>query len=214
MLKLNSELRAEARASLKGKWGIAAVITLIYMVIIALASPSGTTTLKGQQDFAVTTGGINPSLGLLFLLLGGTVFGYGMLIIFLRSVREKRLEVSDLFSGFRNYGAVLATMLLQLTYTFLWSLLLIVPGIIKAYSYAMTPYLLHDNPDLGAETLICKSMEMMKGHKMKLFLLDLSFIGWGLLCVLTLGIGVLWLVPYVQSARAAFYENVRTAAKV
>jgi uncharacterized membrane protein len=136
-----------------------------------------------------------------------------MIIIFLRSVREKRLEAGDLFSGFRNYGAALATMLLRLTYTFLWSLLLIVPGIIKAYSYAMTPYLLHDNPELGAETLICKSMEMMKGHKKKLFLLNLSFIGWGLLCVLTLGIGVLWLIPYVQSARAAFYENVRTAAK-
>jgi uncharacterized membrane protein len=216
MLKLNSELRAEARASLKGKWGIAAVITLIFMGIIVLVTPSWTYTLKVPQNFGVTTGEItgeiNPSLAFLFLLLGGTVLGYGMIIIFLRSVREKRLELGDLFSGFRNYGAVLATLLLQLTYTILWSLLLIVPGIVKSYSYAMTPYLLHDHPELGAEALICKSMEMMKGHKMKLFLLDLSFIGWGLLCILTLCIGFLWLTPYMYSARAAFYEDVRTAA--
>jgi uncharacterized membrane protein len=88
-------------------------------------------------------------------------------------------------------------------------MLLVIPGIVKFYSYAMTPYLRYENPMLSAETLICKSMKMMNGHKMKLFLLDLSFIGWLLLCILTLGIGFLWLIPYMQSARAAFYEDLR-----
>jgi uncharacterized membrane protein len=192
MLKLNSELRAEARASLQGKWGIGAVITLIYMAI--------------TLTFAWF-----PPISFLFSLLVGSVLGYGLIAVFLKSFRGEQPEIGNLFVGFRNYGSVLGTMLLMFLYTFLWSLLLIVPGIIKSYSYAMTPYLLHDHPELGAEALICKSMEMMKGHKMKLFLLDLSFIGWGLLCILTLGIGLLWLSPYMQSARAAFYEDVRTA---
>jgi uncharacterized membrane protein len=192
MLKFNSELRAEARKSLEGKWGIGAVITLIYTAI--------------TMAF-----GWNPYVSFSFALLVGSVLGYGMITVFLKSFRGEQPEIGNLFVGFRNYGSVLGTMLLTALYTFLWSLLLIVPGIVKSYSYAMTPYLLHDHPELGAEALICKSMEMMKGHKMKLFLLDLSFIGWGLLCILTLGIGLLWLSPYMYSARAAFYEDVRTA---
>ncbi|MDR2806022.1 MAG: DUF975 family protein, partial [Dysgonamonadaceae bacterium] len=119
------------------------------------------------------------------------------------------LEIGDLFEGFKNYGKVLGTTLLTTLYIFLWMLLLIIPGIIKSYSYAMTPYLLRDNPELGADELICKSMEMMKGHKKKLFLLDLSFIGWGLLCIYTLGSGFLWLAPYISSSHAAFYEDLR-----
>jgi uncharacterized membrane protein len=190
MLKINSEIRAEARTALKGQWGMAVVATLIYITIAGLA-------------------GI-PYVGIVFSLLVSSVLGYGFVITFLKVIRKEQLDVSNLFDGFHNYFKVLVPMLLVSIYTFLWTLLLIIPGIIKSYSYAMTPYLLHDNPSLDAETLICKSMEMMKGHKMKLFLLDLSFIGWFLLCILTLFIGFLWLHPYVMSAHAAFYEDIRT----
>lgn len=94
-------------------------------------------------------------------------------------------------------------------YTLLWSLLLIIPGIVKACSYAMTPYILYDNPKLQGNAAIELSMRMMRGHKMKLCVLYLSFIGWFLLCILTLGIGFLWLKPYVQASKAAFYEDVK-----
>ncbi|MDR1583300.1 MAG: DUF975 family protein [Prevotellaceae bacterium] len=191
MLKFNSELRAEARDSLKGKWGRGAVISLIYTAIIA-------------------AGGLSAHLSLLFSLFVGVILGYGLQITFLQSFRRMPLNIVNLFLGFQNYLVVLGTMLLMILYSFLWTLLLIIPGIIKSYSYAMTPYLRYEYPELGAEELICKSMEMMKGRKMKLFLLDLSFIGWGVLSILTLGIGLLWLFPYMYSARAAFYEDIRT----
>ncbi|MDR0725426.1 MAG: DUF975 family protein [Prevotellaceae bacterium] len=182
MLKHNSKLRAEARESLKGKWTTGAVISLIYMLLSSVCP-----------------------------LLITPVMKYGLAVACLKSVKGRALKTSDIFVGFRNYITILIPMLLVYLYVILWSLLLIIPGIVKFYSYAMTPYLLYENPALGADTLICKSMNMMKGNKMKLFLLDLSFIGWGLLCVLSLGIGFLWLIPYVQSARSAFYEDLRTA---
>ena len=100
-------------------------------------------------------------------------------------------------------------MLLMGVYVFLWTLLLIVPGVVKALSYAMTPFILNDKPELSANETIELSMEMMEGRKMDLFLLYLGFLGWALLCILTLCIGFLWLEPYVYAATAAFYEDVK-----
>jgi uncharacterized membrane protein len=91
----------------------------------------------------------------------------------------------------------------------LWTCLFILPGIVKAFSYAMTPFILEDRPELSANEAIDLSRAMMKGHKFDLFYLYLGFIGWALLCLLTLGIGFLWLAPYMQSAEAAFYEEVK-----
>ena len=108
----------------------------------------------------------------------------------------------------------MGTALLQAVYTFLWSLLLVIPGIVKSYSYAMTNYILLDEPELRYDAAIEKSMKLMAGNKMKLFLLDLSFIGWALLCVLTFGIGVFWLKPYVSTAHAAFYEDIKNNLQV
>lgn len=88
-------------------------------------------------------------------------------------------------------------------------LLFIIPGIVKSFSYAMTPYILEENPELSANEAIDRSRAMMKGHKFDLFWLYLSFIGWILLSILTLGIGLLWLAPYMQTATAAFYEDVK-----
>ena len=100
-------------------------------------------------------------------------------------------------------------MLLMTIMVFLWSLLLIIPGIIKWFSYAMTPFILEENPELSASEAIHRSRMMMRGHKFDLFYLYLSFIGWFILCILTAGIGFLWLGPYVDTALAAFYEEVK-----
>ena len=89
------------------------------------------------------------------------------------------------------------------------SLALIVPGVIASMSLFLVPYLLHDNPDLSLIDTMRLSRKMMRGHKMQLFKLTLSFIGWGLLNFLTLGVGTLWLVPYIMTTLAAFYQDVR-----
>ena len=106
-----------------------------------------------------------------------------------------------------------AQAFLRSLYTFLWMLLLIVPGIIKAISYSMTPFILAEHPNLTASQAIDLSKQMMDGHKMDLFILDLTFIGWGLLSALTLGIGALWLNPYTNAAHAAFYRQLQVENK-
>lgn len=187
MLKRNKELRAMAREVLAGKWGTAAVIALVYMAVYG------------------ATGAI-----IFTAILIGLPLGWGFNVLFLRYLRGEEMEVGEIFNGFSDYKRIMGTMLLAGVYTFLWALLLFIPGIIKLYSYSMTAYILYDEPDLKFNAAIEKSMAMMKGHKMKLFLLDLSFIGWAYLCLLfTLGIGMLWLIPYIQTSRAAFYEDLK-----
>ena len=103
---------------------------------------------------------------------------------------------------------MLADILMSI-FTFLWSLLLFIPGIVKAYSYSMTMYVLADHPEMSATDAIAESQRIMQGNKWRLFCLDLSFIGWLFLCALTLGILTLWIAPYQETARAEFYESIR-----
>lgn len=117
-------------------------------------------------------------------------------------------SVKDLFSSFGRFADCLALYWLKFLYVFLWSLLFIVPGIIAGYKYAMAAYILRDNPNMTASEAITASKEMMQGHKMELFLLELSFIGWILLGILTLGIGLYVLEPYMMAAKTAFYRKL------
>lgn len=104
------------------------------------------------------------------------------------------------------------TSILAWLFNFLWYWVFVIPGIIKGYSYAMAPYILKDMIDSGksvsATEAITESRKLMVGHKMDLFVLQLSFIGWWLLSILTFGIGFLWLVPYYQETKANFYRNL------
>lgn len=190
MIKNASELRAAARQSLSDMWGGAVVLCLVYLLISLCTS------------FIPVVGSL---ISLLLMPLG---FGYT--VSFLDNAREKSgFPIGNLFIGFKDYGRIFGTMLLQGIYTVLWTLLLIVPGIIKNYSYAMTPYILKDEPQLKYNAAIEKSMAMMNGHKWNLFCLQLSFIGWVLLSILSLGIGYLWVAPYIASATAHFYDEVK-----
>ena len=131
------------------------------------------------------------------------------LAIVRNSNRKNDLEL--LFYGFtNNLGTHMLSGLLIGIFTFLWSLLFIIPGIVKAYSYSMTYYVLLDNPELSVLDAIKESERIMRGYKMKAFLLDLSFIGWifvgSFLCC---GIGMLWVTPYMQAAKAHLYEEIR-----
>ena len=110
-----------------------------------------------------------------------------------------------MFSKFSNLGKCLLLNLAMWLLILAWSLLLIIPGIIAAYRYAMAPYIMAQNPDIGVMDAIGQSKELMRGHKGRLFWLDLTFVGWAVLSVLTFGIGFLWLNPYMEAALAAFY---------
>lgn len=191
MLKLNSELRAASRTTLSGNWMMAALATLVYLLI---------------------AGGVSsiPVAGSVLAIIVAYPLAYGFAILFLDLFREgKPIDIGKLFDGFKDFGRVWGTLILGAVYTILWTCLLIIPGIVKSYSYALTPFILKDEPELRYNAAIEKSMRMMNGYKMKLFLLDLSFIGWMILSILTLGIGLLFLQPYMNTARAAFYEDLK-----
>ena len=193
-----------ALSALENKWGNFVAITFVYGFIIGI-----TQVLSGDKDSPA----ILHLIGLvLFILALPLTWGYQTL--FLGAVRGGDATAKDMFEGYNKelFSRVLTTTLLYYVYVFLWSLLLLIPGCIKAYSYAMTPYILKDNPEMKNNAAIEESMRMMDGHKLELFLLDLSFIGWALLSLLTCGIGFLWLAPYMNMARVNFYEDLKKAS--
>lgn len=193
-----------ALSALENKWGNFVAITFVYGFIIGI-----TQVLSGDKDSPA----ILHLIGLvLFILALPLTWGYQTL--FLGAVRGGEATAKDMFEGYNKelFSRVLTTTLLYYVYVFLWSLLLLIPGCIKAYSYAMTPYILKDNPEMKNNAAIEESMRMMDGHKLELFLLDLSFIGWALLSILTCCIGFLWLTPYMNMARVNFYEDLKKAS--
>lgn len=145
------------------------------------------------------------------LLVAGPI-AVGVSIITLEIVRGWQNEFADMFKGFNNFGSAFIMFLLTGIYTFLWSLLLIVPGIIKGLAYSMAPYILADHPEMGGNEAITASKNLMQGHKGELFCLYLSFIGWFLLSALTFGLLQLFYVaPYLTLAKAEFYEAIKPA---
>ena len=193
-----------ALSALENKWGNFVLITFVYGFIIGI-----TQILSGDKDSPA----ILHLIGLvLFILALPLTWGYQTL--FLGAVRGGEATAKDMFEGYNKelFSRVLTTTLLYYVYVFLWSLLLLIPGCIKSYSYAMTPYILKDNPEMKNNAAIEESMRMMDGHKLELFLLDLSFIGWAILSILTCCIGFLWLVPYMSMARVNFYEDLKKAS--
>ncbi len=131
----------------------------------------------------------------------------GLYIYFLGAWRNEAPPFEALFSGFRQYTQSLATVFLMGLFTFLWSLLFLIPGIIKSFSYSMAPYLAADYPDISASQALKVSNAITKGHKMDIFVMQLSFIGWSMLSGLTFGIlMILFVGPYMQLSMAGLYD--------
>ena len=192
MVKENTELMAEARESLSGNWGVAIATFLVYGLIISIFQ-------------------VIPTVGsvLALFIAGPMLVGVSMFSLSLSRGENARLE--QIFEGFKNYGTVLGAYLLMVLFIFLWMLLLIIPGIIAAIAYSQTFYILAEDDAISSMDALKKSKEMMDGYKWKYFCLGLRFIGWALLCILTLGIGFLWLSPYIQISYAKFYEDIKAA---
>ncbi len=187
-MKSSRELRHQAWEQLRKSYWMVFLVTLIVSLV-----PTAT------------------SVAIIGLLLVGP-FAVGQAIYLIDMIETgsdgKKLEL--VIDGFkRSFVNSFIAILLTRIFTMLWSLLFIIPGIIKAYAYSMTPYIIADNPEIDAMKAIEMSQEMMKGHKMELFFLHLSFIGWYILTIFTFGIGMFFLMPYVQTSVANFYVELR-----
>ncbi len=148
-------------------------------------------------------------LGIAELLLVGPL-AVGVVSIFVSLVRGKNeIFIEDLFNGFKiNFGRNFLIALLTGIFTILWSLLFIIPGLVKSYSYSMAYYVANDHPEYDWRTCVKESMRLTRGHKMDLFILDLSFIGWYIVGALCLGIGTLWVAPYHTATKINYYEAI------
>ena len=202
-MKRAKDFRNAAWKDMKGSWGTLALIYFLYTIILgALGAVNGLNALR-----IVFLSILSIAASVAVLLLSGP-FNLGIHISALDVSRKQPVSVGSLFEGFKSFGDSLALYILTAIFTFLWSLLLIIPGIIKMYSYSMGYFILADRPDLSGNQARKRSMYLMKGHKWQLFCLDLSFIGWYLLSLLTLGILAFWVYPYHMTARAEFYNEL------
>lgn len=150
-------------------------------------------------------------IGLCFTIFVTNILSVGLYRYFILNLRG-RPEFKELFFGFTNgnYVKILKIMFKKTLYEFLWSLLFVIPGIVKSYEYLMIPYILAENPDIDEETAFRLSKEMMAGNKWRTYVLDMSFIGWELLCIFfTLGFGLYLLMPYIYATNASLYEKLR-----
>lgn len=182
--------RALAREQLHGNWGKSVLAYLIFFLIVNTPSV------------------ITPFAGILSVILLGP-FIFGMTKFCLKITRTEIPTIETIFNGFNIFLKTFLLYILMYIFIFLWSLLLIIPGIIASFNYSMAFFILHDNPELSPREALKKSKDMMYGYKLDLFLLTLSFIGWMLLCIPTFGIGLLWLCPYMQVSLSNFYENLK-----
>lgn len=191
------ELKQMAKQQIKGKIGTLFVITLV----MALLSGIGSALLS-----------LIPVVG----TIAASVFisaplALGMVMVYLKVSAGMDISVSDLFDGYGDFWNAFATQFMVGLFTFLWSLLFYIPGIIKGISYSMSMYILAENKGMDPMEAIRRSKEMMNGHKMDYFVLMLSFIGWGLLVGITFGIAGIWVFPYMQTTMANFYCTVKSS---
>lgn len=226
------DFRRIAREALRGKWALA-VGTGFVAMLLGAESGGGSGGGNGGGSGNGGSGGVWNDIGdLLSTGWGRTIlFGIvGMLSILLlwglitfiiggvielgycrfnkNLIKGTNPQFSDLFSQFNLFGKAFGLRLVTSIFIFLWTLLLVIPGIVAAYRYSMAFYIMDDNPSVDIMEAIRQSKAMMQGNKGRLFCLHLSFIGWAILCLFTCGIGFLWLTPYVNAATAAFYLEV------
>lgn len=211
------DYRSLARQKLIGNWKTAVIAGLIAWLLGGLFASATVGaeitinekvyTIPAVQNWVLDFLHLSVILGIVRFIIGGPVkLGYATHL--LKQHDGEKTEINDLFCQFHRFGDGFCLMLLQGLYIFLWLLLFIIPGLIAVYKYVMAPFIMAENPDMTASQAITASKELMKGHKWELFCLTISFIGWDLLNLLTFGIGALFLIPYLNTAYAAFYREI------
>ncbi len=197
----NQDYKNRALASLEGKWGKAVVATFIYYFLTMGLDWVVTTPMGDNLTMSYSTSGF---LTLVFLPLG-----WGFIVYFLNLIRFEEINYSRLFDGYKDILRIFLATFLSYLVIVIGLCLLIVPGIILATGLLMTDFILKDDPEISAIDAMAKSWKMTNGHKAELFYLFLSFIGWIVLSLLTLGVGFLILSPYMQTTLAHYYEDLK-----
>ncbi|MBQ9421224.1 MAG: DUF975 family protein [Lachnospiraceae bacterium] len=229
MMWTRADLKSRGKIALKANyWRCVGAGLLLTICTGGTAASAGRSSCEHMQEFQNTMEADPEQAAILviaiLLAVGFVIFLSSFMKILLlnplmvgcRHFFRRNLEVPQAMGevtwGFRNfYGRNLVTLFLTGLFELLWGILFIIPGVIKAYSYRLVPYILEDEPDLGPTEVISLSRRMMDGQKMNAFMLDLSFIGWYLLAGLTAGlVNVFYSGPYKAGTDAAFYEAVKS----
>lgn len=212
-----SELKENAKKSLKGKYSDVIIMYVVVALISAavgcvcgfldysLGFQSTQRIVFGNYSFVQYNAGLLTSIGTLIVT---SLFTFGIIDTFVKISRNEDVTWKNVFSKTNLFISFIVLSFLVSLFVTLWTLLLIIPGIIAAFSYTLVYYVKLDNPEIGYLDAIKKSKELMKGHKWEYFLLNLSFIGWILLVPFTLGILAFWLVPYISVTQCNFYNRI------
>lgn len=207
-MKTYSDYRAQAREALAGRWGEGAMLMLVYVLIILLIEG-----ISGGSEFLGSTlfQSVGSAFGSILSMLVVAPLGTALSMFFLGFVRgNDEMQFGNVWSILRkDYARILSATLIISVMVMLGIFTLGILSVYFAYSYAMVPYLLRDYPELTWREAMQTSREMMNGHKMELFILHMTFIGWALLAVLTCGIGLLILEPYMETTQALYYEDLK-----
>lgn len=186
-----AQLKAMAKSQIKGNIGSLFLVSLVVAIVSGIAN-------------------VIPVIGSLASVFVVTpAFTIATTIIYLKMADGIKPQVSELFNHFDKFWASFKVTFLSGLFIMLWSLLFYIPGIIKSFSYAMAPYIIAENPGMGAREAISRSKAMMDGHKMELFILCLSFFGWILLGTITFGIGFIYVIPYMNATIVNFYNKIK-----
>ena len=197
------DYREKAWNKLSGKWGTFAIIFLIYFIIVGFLEGVGS---FDAQNLVNTI--IIGLLSVVSFVLSGP-FEFGLRKTSLMVSNGQTIRVENLFDGFKDFTRTALLNIINSLFIFLWSLLFIIPGIIKAISYSMSYYILEENPNMSANEARLESIRIMQGNKWRYFCLQISFIGWILLSILTFGILFLWVNSYIYVANAEFYKSLK-----
>ncbi|WP_141433799.1 DUF975 family protein [Bacillus sp. 03113] len=208
-----SEIKKKARTSLSGQWGKAVLLTLLVFLLNTVIPGIFEIPLSGGFQNWIVQEETPASVTIINIIIAIVLIPFSISVswFFLSLSRLEKPQIGDTFAIYKDGKTsikVIGTSILAGIFTFLWTLLLIIPGIIKSISYSQAYFLLKDHPEYKVLEAISESKKRMKGYKWKYFLMNLSFIGWGILALLTLGIGFLWLVPYVSASLATFYNEL------
>jgi len=182
------DFREIVNVKMQGKGLVAALGYFIFMAIFSAISAA--------------------SMGIGTLILTGSLT-LGFVLFIIEISEGKSPQITTLFDGFKNFVNAMLLYIIQSIYLALWTMLLIIPGIVKSFSYAMTFYILKENPEMSPNAAITQSRQIMDGHKWRLFCLQFSYIGWILLSMLTFGILLFWVVPKIELAKYEFYLDLK-----
>ncbi len=185
-----AELKNAAKEQIKGKIGM---LFLIFLIIAMIGVGSS----------------FVPVVGWFATIIIMPAFNISLCMIFLNLAKGEDISVGDAFKGFNITGKAVWLSIITNFFIFLWSLLLLIPGIIKSFSYSMAPFILADNPELTAREALSESKKIMYGHKFDLFVLQLSFFLWYLLGAITLGIAYIYIAPYYEATIINFYNTIK-----